>query len=146
VAATLVSTGSNVAGNVLGKFSFHLYPVKGPIAEGEAPPVISGSGSASFPGGEQSFVFPDGERFSGKFLMLTPRQSEVSDLATTWDSVFGTGYYVAHVLGSSAWHGGATISGSNGTSLQLEEIREHEEDQVVGVAKDSKGNLFKIAL
>ena len=145
-AATLATSGAMVAGTVAGKTAFHLYPVAGPLSENRTPPVIIGSGSARFPGGVQSIVFPDGERFSGKLATRAPGDPDDRELVPVWDSVYGNGYYAANVLGVTRWRGAATFTGSNGTSLKLEEIRDRRDNIVIGIAKDSKGNVLKLAL
>jgi hypothetical protein len=69
-----------------------------------------------------------------------------------WDTVYGQGYYLAHVLGEGQY-GRATMTGNQGTSLQVEihssvsrQGSEMQTSQPKGVAKDSKGNLYKVVL
>ena len=142
--ATIATTGVMVAGTFAGKSPFHLYPVAGPLADSTTVPVIAGSGSWMYPAGEQTIVFPDGERFTGK--LSGPYRGDVDsrELVSAWDSVYGAGYYVANVMGAATWHGKATITGSHGTALQIEAIKDNRDHGVIGVAKDSKGNILKL--
>jgi hypothetical protein len=64
------------------------------------------------------------------------------DLASVWDSVYGTGHYVAHVLGSTS-HFRADLKGSRGTTLIME-TNVDPESPPEGVAQDSNGDTFKV--
>ena len=55
-------------------------------------------------------------------------------------------FYVAHVLGSCV-HGTAAVTGDRGTVLNVEFFTGQEgESGQRGVAKDNKGNIYKVVL
>jgi hypothetical protein len=76
-----------------------------------------------------------------------------SEMKPLWDSIYGNGFYVAHVLGSKMY-ARATMAGANGDSLRVEFYREDRNDRdanalraaIKGVAKDEKGNVYKITV
>jgi hypothetical protein len=103
-------------------------------------------------------VLSNGEAFQGPWKMIyqkaaLPDQSagasESSTLASSWDAVYGQGFYVAHVLGKP-YFAHTTLTGNQGTILQVE-LYEPEFSGVTvvgtkGVAKDSNGNIYKLVL
>jgi hypothetical protein len=124
-----------------------MYPVSGPVAAKTPPPVFRAKISANMAAksGAFSTTLENGERFDGRWKLGTPGPADPSsptDLSVTWDSVFGQGYYVAHVLGNRTC-GGATITGSAGTVLQLQLCGG---DGQKAVAKDSHGNVYKMTV
>ena len=75
-----------------------------------------------------------------------------SDMAPLWDSVYGSGFYVAHVLGTRLY-ARASLAGKTGDSLKVEFYRPEGggnseavpiQGSVRGVAKDGKGNVYKV--
>jgi hypothetical protein len=92
-------------------------------------------------------LFPDGESFTGQLAKGSFVPSTDDELAADWDLVFGTGYFVANVLGSP-YNRTATLAGSMGSTLRLELHQPTQSTRaavVSGVAKDSHGNVFKLA-
>jgi len=106
-------------------------------------------------------VLSDGEVCNGKWELVHPATvakgaTEASDpganqMAAEWDTVYGAGFYVAHVLGTR-YYARTVATGNKGTILNAEIYRpvgnEANQGDVIskikGVAKDSKGNLYKI--
>ena len=82
----------------------------------------------------------------------TPPDSGPSSVAegmpAAWDAVYGQGYYVAHVLGQRLY-AHALVTGNQGTILNVEFYRvyrgQNEPGEIHGVAKDNKGDIFKLA-
>lgn len=76
----------------------------------------------------------------------------MSPLQSEWDSIYGKGFYVAHVLGARLY-AQATLRGNRGTVVDVEMYRSVTEDDpgheergpVRGVAQDNHGNTYKIA-
>jgi hypothetical protein len=72
-------------------------------------------------------------------------------MAQLWDSIYGDGFYVAHVLGTRLY-ARASLKANNGDTLKVEFYRPENEGNVTttiaslikGVAKDDKGNAYKI--
>jgi hypothetical protein len=75
------------------------------------------------------------------------------NLSAEWDAVYGSGFYTAHVLGAHLFVR-TTLTGKQGGSLQVEMISQPVETgakdvaapNISGVARDEKGNVFKVAL
>ena len=140
-------------------FKSYLYPVRGPLTAQKPIPVIVVDVEGAFVGnqvfrnfGSISFSLPDSETFQGQWSRDPYINGDAkslallreTDIAAVWDVVFGQGFYMANVMGAVG-HARATITGSKGTTIQVEFggglISPH-----IGVALDSKGNIFKLAL
>jgi hypothetical protein len=122
-----------------------LYPVQGPMASLAAPPVMTAKLYQSHL--RITLTLANGELFNGELKVLYPSSSNLNptgappsppqpNLAYAWDTVYGQGYFVAHVLGQQL--GQAVITGNQGTVIQVEVAIAH------GVAIDNKGNIYKI--
>ena len=135
--------------------ALRLYPVQGPLAAVAPAPVYVGKFSVykNFHSGTVKAVMDGGETFRGTLTLVrnNPKKAPgaadgappmADGMKAAWDSVYGDGYYVAHVLGG-VQYGRASLIGSKGTTLQME-IHNTESGQAKGVAKDDKGNLYKV--
>jgi hypothetical protein len=145
-----------------------LYPVKGPLASQPNPPTFSAKsrnpmfsfGSLKTSSGSMTLVLAHGEKLQGKLITpkvtaSTPDTGTLGDpasyppqpnLAFAWDAVFGSGYYVANVMGKNIWQ--QVFTGDQGTILQVEMYEDMMSNSVVhrfSVAVDNKGNLYKVA-
>jgi hypothetical protein len=137
-----------------------LYPVQGPLAGQTPVPVyVAKLTTDGFYSGAFSAVLND-EVFKGKWdTVHRPNSSKIratvidpptGSMASDWDTVYGPGFYVAHVLGARLY-GRAVVAGNRGTTLTLEIYKPDVESERVsvglikGVAKDSNDNLYKIA-
>jgi hypothetical protein len=134
----------------------HLFPVQGPLASLAPPPVYSVKMTGAINSGNLVVALADGEKFSGpwKQLSVNARTQSAGDassfnLASAWDTVYGQSFYSAHVLGTRLFTR-TLLTGSQGTVLQVEMYKQedHREDATTsgirGVAKDSKGNIYKL--
>jgi hypothetical protein len=137
-----------------------LYPVKGTLAA-QAPRPVLAARIALRQKGEISLTLADGETATGRWTdarpiwspnrVTGPALSPYGEMATLWDSVYGPGYYESQVLRSPI-HAQATVNGNKGTVLNVEFLREDEQHYrstcyvLLGVAKDSNGNIYKITL
>jgi len=120
----------------------HLYPIRGPLAEQRTIPPIKGVGSG-VRSGTISVTLPSGEICVGPWAPV-PRESDNRELLTTWDSIYGQGYFVANVVGAT-WHGRAELHGNLETTILLEFYRGTVKDSpLLGVAKDNRGNIYKV--
>jgi len=124
--------------------SIHLYPVQGPLAERKPIPAISATVLGTVYSASLSVTLPDGEVFHGPLRAVAPPGAANDDLAPARDSVYGPGYYVAVALRSPA-HGRGVLQGSRGSTLFVETNRTQKDAPVEGVAKDTSGNVFKVA-
>jgi hypothetical protein len=73
-----------------------------------------------------------------------------NDMASVWDAVYGQGFYVAHIIGNKEF-ARAVATGNQGTVLNVEMYRANAKDKdstpdIRGVAKDNKGNIYKVVL
>jgi hypothetical protein len=122
----------------------HLYPVEAAAAGQPQKAILSGTIIYAPVSATLSFRSNDGERFSGP-CTLGSAAGVNDDLKATWDSVYGQGDYVAHVVGSQT-HCTATLTGSKGTVFHVESYTETAETPVKGIAQDSNGNIYKLGL
>lgn len=130
-----------------------LYPVQGPMASGTPQPILVGHiRRPVFSSGPpfmllKSWTLPNGEILQGKPKKVKATSADAQaavpadlprpNLAFAWDSVFGQGYFVAHILGKEFGQG--VFTGDQGTVLQVETLNGQQ-----GVAVDNKGNTFKM--
>jgi len=134
-----------------------LYPVQGPLAAQNPPPVFVGKLSDGLHSGTLKVSLDNGEVFQGRWAQVErPAKSNngvtagaANTLATEWDTVYGPGFYVAHVLGSRLY-AKSELTGSHGSVLYAELYKPDKGDEqsissIKGVAKDDKGNIYKIA-
>lgn len=101
------------------------YPVKGPLAEETPVPVPRARLTGPLNSGSISLTLPDGEVCKGRWQAASTPAS--SPLQSVWDSVYGKGFYVAHVLGAR-YYAQATLRGSRGTVLKVEMYRSETSD------------------
>jgi len=135
-----------------------LYPVQGPLSEQNPPPIYVAKFSNGLHSGAFSAVLSNGEIGKGRWQqVLRPNKTSNSatapatsdSLAPEWDLVYGQGFYTAHVLGSRLY-ARLDFTGDRGTVMHAEFYKpDKAEEQSVasirGVAKDDKGNIYKVA-
>ncbi len=139
-----------------------LYPIEGPLA---ANPVVLkatysywGTGS-----GKICLTMPDGELCEGEYTTLSDGFTVVSTtsggasldtnggIATTRGAGFFTVDQYASYWGSSyvsgmknKQYGQATLIGNKGTIMQVEYFTDSLSARGFGLAKDNKGNIYKV--
>ena len=116
----------------------HYFPVQGPLASQNPPIVLQGKLT---PGYGVSLTLPDGEVCSGHWSISPPPDASNST-ASVWDTVYGQGYYVANVSGQSDF-AHFIMTGDRGTTVTVE-FYGVDHSKFVGVAKDSKENIYKV--
>jgi hypothetical protein len=124
--------------------TIHLYPVEASSIGQPQKSILSGTIIYAPVSATVSFRLPDGEKFSGPCTFGSAAGVN-DDLKVTWDSVYGQGDYLAHVVGSQT-HCTATLTGSKGTVFHVESYNETAETPVKGIAQDSSGNIYKLGL
>jgi len=137
----------------------HLYPVQGPLAAQTPPPIYTGRMSGVIYSGSMSAKLANGEQFSGQWKAQSAsalaKESKAGivppfNLSAEWDAVYGPGFYTSHVLGAHLFVR-TTLTGKLGGALQAEMISQPVETadavapNISGVAKDEKGNVYKVA-
>lgn len=122
-----------------------LYPVQGPLSLQTPLPVFAGKLQGAINSGRVSFVMSDGEVCKGRWTRVVPMQApKSSGMPSVWDAVYGPGFYVAHVLGDQ-YYAQSVITGDRGTVVNVEFYRAARPGtHIAGVARDSKGNIYKM--
>lgn len=135
-----------------------LYPVQGPLSAQTPTPVLLAKLTGTFNSGSLSVVLVDGEVCKGPWATVpgvqvpksatTPNVAPPNSMSSVWDTVYGSGFYVSHVLGTRLYVQ-AVIPGNRGTILNLEMYRSDEKEPnsvsaIKGVAKDNKDNIYKL--
>lgn len=137
--------------SVRGGFS----PVQGPLAAHVPVPTYPAT-MTGLTSGTISVTLENGEVCTGPWAFVStdgsaprtpaPGAQPTSDLRADWDAVYGTGYFVAHVLGNRLY-ARATLSGNRGSVVRAEFSNERQErGQTKGVARDANGNVFKVSV
>jgi hypothetical protein len=124
-------------------------PVQGPLSKQSPIPTYSATISGLF-SGTVSVVLDNGEVCTGPWELASKIPPATAgtpvDMAADWDSVYGLGYFAAHVLGNKLY-ARATLTGSKGTVLHVEFSNEsNTKANTKGVAADNKGNVFKVSV
>lgn len=135
------------------------YPVQGPLSTQTPPPVYVAKFSGAFNSGDLSVVLGGGEVCKGRWAQVprpkTPDAATAASATTAnnllaeWDTVYGTGFYVANVLGARLY-ARAVLTGNHGTILNVELYKPDKVENttvgaIKGVARDDKGNIYKVA-
>jgi hypothetical protein len=135
-----------------------LYPVRGPLSAQTPTPVLLAKVTGAFNSGNISVVLADGEVCKGRWATVpraqvpqgaaTGNATPANDMPAAWDTVYGSGFYVSHVLGARLYVQ-AVIPGDRGTILNVEMYRPEEKEgdaisAIKGVAKDNKDNIYKL--
>jgi len=136
--------------------TFRLYPVHGPLSAQTPLPVFPGKLTGLVNTGGISFVMPDGEVCKGRWTRVVPTKAPngaatvntpaTNGMASVWDAVYGSGFYVSRVLGSY-YYAHAAITETPGTVLNIEFYSADAGSKhihIFGVAKDNKDNIFKM--
>lgn len=139
------------------------YPVQGPLSRQSRVPVFSAKIDGLGEWRNITVILANDENFTGTFSVSSPREKikdatagavPTPNLSAAWDTVYGKGFYVSHVLRAKEL-GRAHITGNQGSVLDMEIFRrayagggEPNSPTMIdlkGVAKDSNGNIYKIA-
>ena len=140
-------------------FTARLYPVQGPLSAQTPTPVFFPKITSGAHLSNISLVLSSGELCKGHWTQVAPTQLPKSpnaagvqitagDMSSVWDSVYGPGYYVAHVLGAHYYYE-SVVSGNRGTVINVQLYFDNSESQgkyyrFKGVARDNKGNIYKL--
>lgn len=130
-----------------------LYPVDGPLSKQQPLPVLTATvdGIMGNTGGI-SLSLPDGELCKGRWSSIAPMSvgystasasgSATNGMASVWTTVYGSGFSVRNLPGVNK--GEAMLVGDRGTVIQVEFYTGSGTANGTGVAKDNKGNAFKV--
>jgi hypothetical protein len=139
-----------------------LYPVQGPLSTQTPPPVYVAKMTGAFSSGDFSATLNDSEVCKGHWAQVSRPKASIDtaaaasslpagNMSAEWDTVYGQGYYVAHVLGARLY-AKAELKGDKGTVLSVElykpDVPDHNNNPTAtirGVAKDNRDNVYKVA-
>lgn len=147
VATAALQTGCILS--VSGGFS----PVRGPLSNQFPVPTYTAKMSGVL-SGTISLVLSNGEKCQGPWAFVStttnpdtkPASPAPPDMAADWDLVYGSGFYVAHVVGNKLY-ARATLIGNMGTVINVELSNEtNTRGNTKGVAQDNHGNVFKVSV
>jgi hypothetical protein len=121
----------------------HLYPVQGPLAGPGTLPIFNVTKQdGAFPTGAIEVQLANGNDCQGELGFVAQSDPTARQMAAEWDSVYGSGYFVANVLGRSTFARSA-LACTNGDRLGLEYLL-LDGNTARGVARDGAGNVFKL--
>jgi len=122
-----------------------LYPVSGPAPNVTQQPVLNASLSGILNSGSISIHMPDGKVCKGSWTRMAATSNSNNQMQPVWDSVYGSGYYLAYVVGRRLYAEGSVI-GEQGNVYQVEFYKTDnvQELHLFGIAKDSSGTIYKI--
>lgn len=99
-----------------------------------------------------SLTLPDGELCKGRWSSIAPMSvgfsaatasgTATNGMASVWTTVYGSGLSVRNLPGVNK--GEAMLVGDRGTVIQVEFYTGSGTANGTGVAKDNKGNVFKV--
>lgn len=130
-----------------------LYPVDGPLSKLQPLPVLTATaGGITGNTGNISLTMPDGEFCKGRWSSIAPMSvgystasatgSATSGMSSVWATVYGSGFSVSNLPGVNK--GEAMLVGNRGTVIHVEFYTGSGTANGLGVAKDNKGNIFKV--
>jgi hypothetical protein len=123
----------------------HLYPIQGPLA-GQTPlPILPVTLNGVFRSGSLSATLQGGEVCKGSWSQIRQDDPSGNRMAAQWDAVYGQGFFVGNVLGNPVF-AGATLTCPQGTTVNVQfyDPKPGNPTALVGIAQDSKGNLYKL--
>jgi hypothetical protein len=143
----LVTTTFAILGGCAVMVPGHLYPVQGPLSKESTPPIYTASlnGGVS-PSGSIAVQLAVGTTCSGDWKAISPDDPTARQMSVEWDQVYGSGYFVANVLGKRTF-ARSVLTCTNAGSLNLEflVVEPGNPSSTIGVVSDGSGNIFKLS-
>lgn len=130
-----------------------LYPVDGPLSKQRPLPILTAAVDGIMGNTEGiSLSLPDSEHCTGRWSSIAPMSvgysagsatgSATNGMASVWATVYGSGFSVRNLAGVNK--GEVMLVGDRGTVIQVEFYTGSGTANGTGVAKDNKGNIFKV--
>ncbi len=144
--ATLLATGVATLSGCAVMVPGHLYPVQGPLSQKSPPPIYTARLNGSFlPSGSITVHMAGGNTCPGDWKAVSQADPTANQMAAEWDQVYGSGYFVAEVLGKRTFARGV-LACSDGGKLNLEflVVKPGDPSSAKGVVTDGMGNVFKL--
>lgn len=123
----------------------NLYPVEGPLSKRSPLPVIVAKADGIMGNtGNISLSMPDGEYCNGKWSSAAGVEVGVGtvNLFSQYGSIFGNATSIKNVPGVN--RGEAILIGEKGTVMEVEFYTGSGTANGYGLAKDNKGNIYKL--
>lgn len=145
----------------LGCAPARLIPVKGPLSTQTPPPIYAAKLTVKYSSAMLSGTLGDGDVFKAKMEKATisfdpsgTPTTPVGNLSAEWDTVYGVGFFRQRAAQAQRYLRGEAKS-TRGTLLTVEMIWNETQPwlgskdsapdlEVKGVAKDDKGNVYKL--
>ena len=122
----------------------HLYPVRGPLSQSNPPTIVGVSLSGVMDSGSIEASYSADNICKGPWRTVDQADQSSRQMAADWDQVYGDGFFVANVLGQKLFVRGNLACG-DGSTLLLEFVEAAPGFvNARGVAKDERGNVFKL--
>ena len=123
----------------------NLYPVKGPLSEVKPLPVIRARVDGIMGNsGDIALTMPDGEACKGQWSSAAGMSVTYGSgtLFSQYGSIYWSGYTVGNKPGEN--RGQAIVIGKRGTVIEIEFYTGSGTANGFGLAKDNKGNIYKV--
>jgi hypothetical protein len=124
----------------------HLYPVQGPLSTETPPPIYTARLNGSFlPLGSITVHMAGKNTCPGDWKAVSQDDPTANQMSAQWDQVYGSGYFVANVLGKRTFARGV-LTCADGQKLNLEflVVKPGDPSSAKGVVTDGTGNVFKL--
>ena len=124
----------------------HLYPVQGPLSKLSVPPTYEVSMNGSFlPSGSLKVKMAQGVTCSGDWKAVSQQDPSAQQMSAEWDAVYGSGYFVANVLGKRTFaRSSPTCTDSGKLNLEFLVVHPGVPSSTIGVVSDGQGNVLKL--
>jgi hypothetical protein len=125
----------------------HLYPVQGPLSKESTPPIYTATlNGGVLPSGSITVHLARGINCPGDWRAVSRDDPNARQMSVDWDEVYGSGYFVANVLGKRTF-ARAVLMCTDAEKLNLEflVVVPGQASSTIGVVSDGSGNIFKLS-
>ena len=125
----------------------HLYPVQGPLSRESTPPIYTATlNGGILPSGSITVHIADGITCPGDWKAISRDDPTARQMSVEWDEVYGSGYFVANVLGQRTF-ARSVLTCANAEKMNLEflVVEPGKPSSTIGVVSDGRGNVFKLS-
>jgi hypothetical protein len=125
----------------------HLYPVQGPLSKESTPPIYTATlNGGVLPSGSITVHIASTITCTGDWKAISRDDPSASQMSVAWDEVYGSGYFVANVLGKRTFSR-SVLTCTNAEKLNLEFLvaERAKPSSTIGVVSDGAGNIFKLS-
>ena len=125
----------------------HLYPVQGPLSKETTPPNYTATLNGSvLPSGTITVHIAPRVTCPGDWKAISQDDPTARQMSVEWDEVYGSGYFVANVLGKRTF-ARSVLTCTNAEKLNLEflVVEPGNPSSTIGVVSDGTGNIFKLS-